>query len=112
MFPAARVGDMLTHDTLVPSGAIAGPPGTVMIEGMPAATVGMECVCGGVINQGVVHPPMPPLPPTPKIVKGSATVMIDGKPAARWFPSGDLTSCGALIGLPPLLATRTVLIGG
>jgi len=45
MFPAARKGDPITHDMLVPSGVI-GPPvtgpcpmGPVMIEGLPAAHV-------------------------------------------------------------------------
>jgi len=112
MFPAARVLDPLTHDMIVPCGVIAGPPPMVIIEGMPAAHVGMECVCSGAINQGVVHPPMPPLPPTPKIVKGSTTVMINNQPAARWVMSMDMTSCGAFLGLPPLIATRTTFIGG
>ena len=41
MFPAARIGDPLKHDMLVPSGTIALPAGptTVTIEGMPATTV-------------------------------------------------------------------------
>jgi type VI secretion system secreted protein VgrG len=42
---------------------------------------------------------------------GSPTVLIHGKPAARWAPSGDLTACGAFLGDPRLAATRTVIIG-
>jgi len=112
MFPAARVGDMLTHDMIVPSGVIFGPPPPVVIEGQPAAHVTMECICSGAINQGAVHPPMPPVGPNPKIVTGSMTVLINNQPAARWVMSMDLTSCGAFLGLPPLIPTRTTLIGG
>jgi uncharacterized Zn-binding protein involved in type VI secretion len=68
------------------------PPGvpTVLIGGVPAATVGSMCVCVG---------------PPDSIVKGSATVMIGGKPAARL---GDNTAHGGAIimGYPP------VIIGG
>ena len=68
------------------------PPGapTVLIGGMPAATVGSMCVCTG---------------PPDSIVKGSATVMIGGKPAARM---GDSTAHGGTI----VLGCATVLIGG
>jgi uncharacterized Zn-binding protein involved in type VI secretion len=45
-----------------------------------------------------------PHPPTP-IVKGSATVLIGGRPAARL---GDLAGCGA----PIVFGHPTVLIGG
>jgi uncharacterized Zn-binding protein involved in type VI secretion len=41
---------------------------TVLIANVPAATVGDSCVCVG---------------PPDSIVKGSATVFIGGKPAAR-----------------------------
>ncbi|MDA7693360.1 PAAR domain-containing protein [Flavobacteriaceae bacterium] len=63
---------------------------TVLIGGLPAATVGSSCVCVG---------------PPDSIVKGSSTVMIGGKPAARM---GDSTAHGGSIslGLP------TVQIGG
>jgi uncharacterized Zn-binding protein involved in type VI secretion len=51
---------------------------------------------------------MPPLagphPPTP-IVKGSATVLIAGQPAAR---VGDTSGCGA----PIVSGLATVIIGG
>lgn len=43
-FPAARIGDPITHDQTVPSGIIGPPqPGihpTDIIEGLPAATLG------------------------------------------------------------------------
>lgn len=116
MFPAARIGDPVTHDLLVPSGVIgpplAGPVPTVMIEGLPAAFVTCSCVCSGVLSFGMVHPPPVPPAPPPPIVKGSATVFIDGLPAARWTPSGDIGACGVFLGDPKLLATRTVFIGG
>ncbi len=68
------------------------PPGipTVLMGGMPAATVGNPAVCTG---------------PPDSIVKGSATVLIQGRPAARL---GDNTAHGGVIvaGLP------TVMIGG
>jgi uncharacterized Zn-binding protein involved in type VI secretion len=62
----------------------------VLIGNMPAAVMGDMCVCVG---------------PPDTIVKGSATVMIGGKPAARM---GDTTAHGGQIalGLP------TVMIGG
>jgi len=67
----------------------AGVP-TVMIGGMPAATVGKMCVCAG---------------PPDTIAKGSATVMIGGMPAARL---GDSTAHGGVIGA----GCPTVIIGG
>ena len=116
MFPAARKGDPITHDMLVPSGVI-GPPvtgpcpmGPVMIEGLPAAHVTCTVICSGVITGGIAHPPPPP-PPLP-IVKGSMTVLIHGMPAARWAPSGDMGACGVFLGDPKLAAIRKVLIGG
>ena len=59
-------------------------------RGMPAAVVGDTCTCVG---------------PPDAIVKGSATVMIGGRPAARM---GDSTAHGGVIavGFP------TVMIGG
>ena len=55
-----------------------------------AATVGMLCTCVG---------------PPYSIVKGSVTVLINGKPAARM---GDLTAHGGVI----TLGMPTVMIGG
>jgi uncharacterized Zn-binding protein involved in type VI secretion len=114
MFPAARIMDPITHDLLVPCGVIGppvGPPPTVIIEYLPAATVGCTVVCTGVITGGLAHPPPPPTPPV-SIVKGSTTVMINYMPAARWAPSPDFGACGVFLGDPKLAATRTVLIGG
>jgi len=94
--PAARLTDnhvcpMVT--VLVPhvGGPIVGPGvPTVMIEKMPAAVMGDNCVCVG---------------PPDVIAKGSATVMIGGKPAARL---GDSTAHGGSI----VLGAMTVMIGG
>jgi uncharacterized Zn-binding protein involved in type VI secretion len=61
-----------------------------MIGGMPAAVMGDMCVCTG---------------PPDSIVKGSATVLIGGKPAARM---GDTTAHGGSI----VLGCPTVMIGG
>ncbi len=71
---------------LLPAGAVL----TVLIGNMPAAVMGTMATCVG---------------PPDSIVKGSATVMIGGKPAAR---IGDTTAHGGSIvmGLP------TVMIGG
>jgi uncharacterized Zn-binding protein involved in type VI secretion len=57
------------------------PPGvpTVLIGGMPAATVGTMCTCVG---------------PPDTIVMGSTKVMIGKKPAARM---GDTTAHGGVI---------------
>lgn len=96
MPPAARLSDnhvcpMVT--VLVPhvGGPIVGPGiPTVMIEKMPAAVMGDNCVCVG---------------PPDVIAKGSATVMIGGKPAARL---GDSTAHGGSI----VLGAMTVMIGG
>ena len=115
MFPAARIGDPITHDMVVPCGVIGPPTGpmpTVFIEGMPAAYVSCTCNCTGAIASGAVHPPMPPTGPPPPIVKGSTTVFICGMPAARWAPSGDMAACGVFLGNPALTATRTTFIGG
>jgi uncharacterized Zn-binding protein involved in type VI secretion len=57
------------------------PPGkpTVIIGGMPAATVGSMCTCVG---------------PPDTIAMGSFKVMIGGQPAARM---GDMTAHGGVI---------------
>ncbi|MBX3288855.1 MAG: PAAR domain-containing protein [Acidobacteria bacterium] len=114
MFPAARLADPITHDMLVPSGVIAPmpSPSMVMIEFMPAARMGDIAACTGVITGGIVHPPVPTPPFGTPIVKGSTTVMIDFRPAARWTPSGDVAGCGVFLGDPKLMAMRKVLIGG
>lgn len=96
MPPAARISDMHVCPMVtgvVPhvGGPVSGPGvATVLIGGMPAATVGDMLVCTG---------------PPDVIVKGSATVMIGGKPAARM---GDTTAHGGSI----VLGCPTVMIGG
>ncbi len=96
---AARLTDMHTCPMQTPGlppvphvgGPIAGPGvPNVLIGKLPAAVVGDICVCAG---------------PPDTIVKGSATVFIGGKPAARM---GDTTAHGGMIaaGCP------TVQIGG
>lgn len=94
---AARISDMHTCPLVNPGpvphvgGPVTGPgAGTVFIGNMIAAVVGDILVCTG---------------PPDTIVKGSTTVFIGGKPAAR---QGDLTAHGGVIigGLP------TVQIGG
>ena len=118
MFPAARVGDPITHDQTVPSGLI-GPQGPapcpqciaapVMIEMLPAAHALCTTVCSGVTSAGPLHPP-PPGPPPP-IPKGSLTVLIHNMPAVRWAPAPDLGACGVFLGDVKLAPMRTVLIG-
>lgn len=99
MPPAARLTDMhvcpLVTPVLPPIPHVGGPitgPGVpnVLISKMPAAVMGDLCVCVG---------------PPDSIIKGSATVMIGGRPAARM---GDNTAHGGTIvfGIP------TVIIGG
>jgi len=97
--PAARITDMHTCPMVTPGlppvphvgGPIIGPGvATVLIAKMPASVVGDTITCVGV-------------PDT--VVKGSATVMINGRPAARL---GDLTAHGGSI----VAGCPTVLIGG
>ena len=94
--PASRITDMHVCPMVtgvVPhvGGPIVTPGGpTVLIGKMPAATATSMCVCVG---------------PPDVIVKGSFTVMICKKPAARM---GDLTAHGGVI----VLGYPTVLIGG
>lgn len=96
--PAARIGDMHVCPMVTPGvppiphvgGPISGPGvPTVLIGGLPAATMSDMCVCVG---------------PPDSIILGSTGVLIGGKPAARM---GDTTVHGGTIamGLP------TVLIG-
>lgn len=118
MFPAARIGDPVTHDQVVPSGVIGppqqGPFHYVIIEGLPAATMGDYVTCTGASSAGIIHPPQagppPATPPSMPIIKGSTTVMIGYKPAARW--TVDMSACGTLLGDMKLLAIRKVFIGG
>ena len=96
---AARVTDMhqcpMQTPGVPPIPHVGGPilpsgPPTVLIGNMAAATVGCNCVCVG---------------PPDSIVKGSSTVMIEGKPAARM---GDSTAHGGSI----VAGCPTVEIGG
>jgi uncharacterized Zn-binding protein involved in type VI secretion len=96
---AARVSDMHQCPMQTPGvppiphvGGPVMPPGslTVLIGGLPAATVGNPCLCVG---------------PPDSIIAGSGTVFINGKPAARM---GDKTAHGGTIAM----GCPTVLIGG
>lgn len=112
-FALARCGDLVFHDPTAPSGVIAPRAGaTVFVEGTApttaAATVGTPVQCGGTTAGGPIHPPG--IPAT--IATGSATVFVDGLPAARWSPSPDLSSCAAMLGDPKQLAGRTTWVGG
>lgn len=96
MPPAARVTDMhvcpMVTGVVPHVGGPVLPPGsvTVLIAGMPAATLGDMLVCTG---------------PPDAIVKGSATVFVNKKPAARM---GDMTAHGGTI----VIGCPTVNIGG
>jgi uncharacterized Zn-binding protein involved in type VI secretion len=93
MPPAARVTDTTSHP-----GTVAGPgTATVLVSGLPAASVGDIHVC-------LMPPTAGPHPPAP-FPMGSATVLIGGRPALRL---GDVSSCGATI----LMGAPTVMIGG
>ena len=88
---ATRIGDITTH-----GGVVVGPGvPTVLIGGMPAATMGDVHTC----------PVSPPHLPSSPFIKGSATVFIGGKPALL---TTDACACGAMaaVGCP------TVIIGG
>ena len=101
MPPAARLTDMHVCPMVTPGlppiphvgGPITGPGGTrheITSERVPAAVLGDMCTCVG---------------PPDAIIKGSATVMISGRPAARM---GDSTAHGGTI----VLGMPTVMIGG
>lgn len=91
MPPAARVGDPTGHPGVVTGPGIA----TVLIGGLPAATVGDLHTCS--FPPPAVHPPTP-------IAQGSSSVLIGGKPAARL---GDTAGCGA----PIIAGEFTVMVG-
>lgn len=95
---AARVGDMHMCPMITPGvppiphvGGPILPPGgiNVLIGGLPAATVGSMCTCVG---------------PPDSIIRGSFTVLIGGRPAARQF---DNTMHGGMI----MMGLPTVIIG-
>jgi uncharacterized Zn-binding protein involved in type VI secretion len=93
MPPAARITDMHVCPMCTgPVPHVGGPllpsgPVTVLIGGMPAATVGNTATCTG---------------PPDAIVLGSMKVLIGGKPAARM---GDTLTHGGkiIIGMPTVL---------
>ncbi|MEZ0609903.1 PAAR domain-containing protein [Fibrella sp. WM1] len=93
------LGKMIgSHFSGMPSGPIMLNCATnVLIEGLPAATVGSLTMCTG----GMIGPPHPSSP----IVQGSRTVFINGKPAAR---KGDKLACSASVNE----GCATVIIGG
>ncbi len=97
--PAARLTDMHVCPMVTPGlppiphvgGPIAAPGApTVLVAGLPAATLG--CMCVGVGPPDVV-------------AMGSTTVLMGGRPAARM---GDPTAHGGSI----VLGAPTVLVGG
>ena len=99
MPPASRLTDMHLCPMVTPGvppiphvgGPISGPcVPTVITVGLPQATITDMCVCVG---------------PPDTIAKGSATVLVGGKPAAR---IGDSCIHGGAI----LLGAPTVIIGG
>ena len=96
MPPAARITDlhacpMVTGVVPHVGGPIIGPGApTVLIGKLPASILGDSITCVG---------------PPDSAIKGSATVMICGKPAIRM---GDTTSHGGTI----TLGCLNVLIGG
>ena len=125
--PAAKQGDQIvavdTHLIITPSGATVPVPhpfngildnalsSDVKIEDMPAASVD---------STATNTPPHVPIggsfanPPTNqgRVITGSATVMINGKPAAR---AGDTAmTCNDPTEMPvgTVVAVSTVLIGG
>ena len=99
MPPAARISDMHTCPMVTPGlppiphvgGPVSGPcVPNVLIGMLPAAVLGDMAVCVG---------------PPDVIVKGSATVLIGGRPAAR---VGDTTAHGGSI----VMGCFTVMVGG
>ena len=130
--PAAKQGDQITavdtHIVMVPSpggpvptplphpfsGIIDGNTSTdVMIEGRPAATVGSTA------TNTPPHIPTPPgtsfqVPPTNRgtIIRGSGTVMINGKPAVRSGDTAQTCAEPAPNMAAQVVAAGTVMIGG
>jgi uncharacterized Zn-binding protein involved in type VI secretion len=93
---AARVGDLHTcpqvTGTVPHVGGPVLPPGvaSVLVGGLPAATVGGVCACVG---------------PPDVIVSGSTSVLVGGRPAAR---VGSATAHGGAVVGP---GCPTVLVG-
>ena len=97
--PQARILDMHTGPcTLGAPLPILGPCApTVLVCMFPAARITDMCL-------GMIAPPAANFPPHP-IAKGSMTVLMEKKPAAR---IGDLCSIGGTI----IAGAPTVLTGG
>ena len=94
--PAARVGDSVFtgHGCDTTTKIVSGlDTGRVLIEGEPAAVVGME------MEPHTINNPAPPFLCIshigPIVNAGSATVLVGGKPLARQGDSADL---GAITG--------------
>jgi uncharacterized Zn-binding protein involved in type VI secretion len=128
--PAAKQGDQViatdTHIVMIPSpgGPVPTPlphPFTGQLDGALSTDVNIEgkpaAVQGSTASNIPSHIPQGgpfQMPPTNKatVQLGSATVFIDGKPAARM---GDIAmTCNDPADLPvgQVIATSTVLIGG
>jgi uncharacterized Zn-binding protein involved in type VI secretion len=130
--PAAKQGDTIqavdTHIVMVPSpggpvptpvpghpfnGIINGALSTnVRVAGMPAATVGSTAT-----NQPPHIPiggPSFQIPPTNQgtIITGSATVRINGQPAARNGDTANTCNDPAPLPVGTVIAVGTVMIGG
>ena len=99
MPPASRLTDMHTCPMVTPGlppvphvgGPIVGPGvPNVLIEKLPASVLGDMATCVG---------------PPDSIIKGSATVMISGRPAVR---IGDTTAHGGVV----VAGAPTVIVGG
>ncbi|WP_293905377.1 PAAR domain-containing protein [Phenylobacterium sp.] len=99
MPPAARITDMHLCPMVTPGlppiphvgGPVSGPcVANVLIGKLPAAVVGDLAICVG---------------PPDSLVKGSATVLISGRPAVR---VGDITAHGGNI----VMGCLNVMIGG
>jgi uncharacterized Zn-binding protein involved in type VI secretion len=126
--PAAKQGDrVIATDTHLiqppgPSSPVPGPyPFTGIIDGALSSDVKIMGMPAATLNSTATNtPPHIPIggtfvkPPSNKgtIVKGSATVNINGKPAAR---NGDTAlTCNDPVDLPvgTVVAVGTVTIGG
>jgi len=127
--PAAKQGDQVVatdiHIVMIPSpggpvptplphpfvGTIStGTSTNVLINGSPAATVGSKATCVPHIPQGGPFQKPPSMSGT--IITGSATVLINGKPAAR--ATDTAMTCNDPVDLPngKVVAACNVLIGG
>ncbi len=78
----------------------------MLIGGKPAAVMGSSGMNTGAPHVGIVDPPFAGGPPAQmgRILSGSPTVMIGGRPALR---VGDMAGCGA----PIIMGAPTVNVG-